>query len=182
MKRIFLFTMVMAILLVVCCSCVSSYEPDFRIFWDDFTAKYEKVEVCGLGQSEGWSFNGQLKGSFLVFNGNINGETTTIIRFAWQSNENPSHYYFTEISFSKVERVQGDGIITADFSLAYPEDYSYSDSNSKMNDYWRYYRTSELEKMTPNEVISFWSSGRVVFTMTDEQYSELLKLVNMIDS
>lgn len=108
-----------------------------------------------------------IAGSFVFLSGSLEGKSQTIIRFSWMSRDGYS--YICEIPASEFQRVKtatGDKL-TVNFNLSLFE-YGLGDLDASPLAY--------------NEIIEYCSK-MVTISMTDEQYSQFLRLTysNPID-
>ncbi len=114
------------------------------------------LPILALDSYEGNS----VTGSFVFLSGNLEGKSQTIIRFSWMSRDGYS--YICEIpasDFQRVKTVSGDKL-TVNFNLEIFE-YNVVDL--------------DVSPLVYNDVIKYCSK-MVTISMTDEQYSQFLKL------
>lgn len=118
------------------------------------------LKIVSLDSYVGSSDSMTVQSCFVFFTGVYEGRSETIIRFSWESNDGFSYLY--EVPSSLFQRVSStDNQLKVNFNLNFL--YNRNDLPSKVG------------PLDYNYIIKNFSKG-VTVSMTDEQYSDFLKI------
>lgn len=122
------------------------------------------LNIVSMDSYVGSSESAKIKGCFVFFTGVYEGKTETMVRFSWQSGD--GFYYLYEVPSSLFQRtVSTNDQMKVNFNL----DLDRFDANR------RYDLPAKVTPLDYNYIIKNFSKG-VTVSMTDEQYTQFLKI------